>query len=300
MALTILDGGMGQELVRRQGSATPLWSTQALLDAPELVRAVHDDFFAAGAEVATANTYALLPDRLAPHGLEDRLEDLSLLACTLAARARDAAGGGLVAGSLGPLGFSYRPDLAPPVEHAAEIHARVAAIQARVVDVLILETMSSVDEAHGGLLGAQSTGKPVWLALSVDDGDGTRLRSGEKLSKVAPLLADLRPDRVLLNCSRPEAVSQGLPVLAGMGVPFGAYANGFTQIDPAFDRIGATTDLLSVREDVGPDRYADFAAAWVTMGARTVGGCCEISPAHIATMARRLKPGTVPPATASG
>ena len=290
MAITILDGGMGQELVRRAGRATALWSTQALLDTPELVAAVHADFFAAGAEVATTNTYSVLPDRLAPHGLEDRLEALTDIACTLAVRARDAAGAGLVAGSLGPIGFSYRPDLAPSPEEAAEIYAPIALRQARVVDVLLLETMSSVDQARGGLMGAGAAGKPVWLALSVDDNDGARLRSGEALADVAPLLAEFAPERVLLNCSTPEAVSQGLPVLAGLGVPFGAYANGFTRIDPRFDRIGATVDLLETRQDVGPDRYATIAVGWAALGAETIGGCCEIGPAHIAALVQRLKP----------
>ena len=290
MTLTILDGGMGQELVRRAGRATPLWSTQALLDAPELVRAVHQDFFDAGAEVATANTYALLPDRLIAFGMEDRLADLTETACQIAAQARDAAGGGIVAGSLGPLGFSYRPDLAPPPEQAAEIYATIAALQARVVDVLLLETMSSLDQARGGLMGAKTAGKPVWLALSVSDTDGTCLRSGEKLSDIAALLAEFRPEHVMLNCARPEAVSQGLSILAQFDVPFGAYANGFTQIDPRFNAIGATTDLLSTREDIGPKAYADFAERWVNIGASIVGGCCEIGPDHIATLTRRLKP----------
>lgn len=290
MAITFLDGGMGQELVRRAGRATPLWSTQALLDAPDLVAAVHADFFAAGAEVATANTYSVLPDRLAPHGLEDRLEALTDAALALAARARDAAGAGLVAGSLGPLGFSYRPDLTPLPERAADIYAPIAARQARVADVLILETMSSVAQARGGLMGAGSAGRPVWLALSVRDDDGTRLRSGEALDEVAPLVAEFRPDRVLLNCAPPEAVTQGLAILARMGVPFGAYANGFVRIDPRFDRIGATTDLLETRRDIGPERYAAFAARWAAAGATTIGGCCEIGPAHIAALVDRLGP----------
>lgn len=290
MTLTILDGGMGQELVRRAGRATPLWSTQALLDAPDLVRAVHQDFFAAGAEVATADTYALLPDRLVAFGLQDRLEELTETACRIAAETCDEAGHGLVAGSLGPLGFSYRPDLAPPPEQAAEIYAHIAALQSRIVDVLLLETMSSIDQARGGLMGAKTAGKPVWLALSVSDADGTRLRSGENLSDIAPLVAEFLPERVLLNCARPEAVSQGLPILVQFGILFGAYANGFTQIDPRFNTIGATTDLLTTREDIGPERYADFAEDWVKAGATIVGGCCEIGPEHIATLTRRLKP----------
>ncbi len=67
--MIILDGGMGQELVKRAGKATDLWSMQALLDMPAVVRQVHDEYFAAGAEIATTNTYAVLPDRLETKGL---------------------------------------------------------------------------------------------------------------------------------------------------------------------------------------------------------------------------------------
>ena len=286
MKITILDGGMGQELVRRVGQATPLWAMQALLDAPELVRAVHDDFFEAGAEVATTNTYAVLPDRLAAFGLSDRLGDLIETACRLAADARDAAGHGLVAGSLGPLGFSYQPQNAPAPEVAAEIYADVARHQAAAVDVFIIETMSSVDQARGALMGAGVAGKPVWLALSVSDEDGTKLRSGEELAGIGPLLAEFTPERVLLNCSRPEAVSEGMPVLTRLHRHVGAYANGFTRIAEDFNKIGSTTDLLSARQDLGPAAYAAFAQDWVAAGAKTVGGCCEVGPAHIAALAQ--------------
>lgn len=290
MNITILDGGLGQELVRRAGEATPMWSLKALLEAPEMVRAVHDDFFAAGAEVATTNTYAVLPDRLAAFGMADRLEALTETACGLAMAAREAAGGGLVAGALGPLGFSYQPDKAPPAEQAAEIYANVARVQARQVDVLLLETMSSVDQARGGMMGAQVAGKPVWLALSVDDADGTKLRSGEDLAAIAPVLETYSPARVLINCARPEAVTQAMPILARLHRHVGGYANGFARIETGFNRIGATVDMLQAREDIDPAAYAGFAAEWVAAGARTVGGCCEIGPAHIAELARRFKP----------
>ncbi len=288
MTITILDGGMGQELVRRMGRATPLWAIQGLLDAPDLVRAVHDDFFAAGAEVATTNSYAVLPDRLAAFGLSERLGELIALSCRLAADARDAAGHGLVAGSLGPLGFSYQPDKAPPSEMAAEIYADVARLHAPLVDVLILETMSSVDQARGALMGAGLAGKPIWLAFSVTDSDGTRLRSGEALADIGPLITEFAPERVLLNCSRPEAVSEGLPILATLHPHVGAYANGFTRIADDFNRIGVTTDMLGKRQDLGPAAYAAFARDWVAAGARTVGGCCEVGPAHIAALAEEF------------
>ena len=286
--ITLLDGGMGQELIARAGQATALWSVQALLDDPHMVRDVHDAYFAAGAQAATTNSYSVLPDRLDTHGIGDKLEFLSVLACELACQARDAHGSGLVLGSLGPQGFSYQPDKAPPADQAAEVYANLARIHARFVDAHILETMASVDQARGGLMGAGVTGKPVWLSLSVDDTDGTKLRSGEPVSDILPLLAKFKPQVVSFNCSLPEAVSQAIPLLAGSGMTVGAYANGFTGIADTFDHIGATVDMLAARTDLGPDRYADFAQTWVDAGATVIGGCCEVGPAHIAALAARF------------
>ena len=287
--MMILDGGMGQELVARAGKATSLWSVQALLDAPEVVRQVHDEYFAAGADIATTNSYSVLPDRLEPHGMLDRLEELVRLACQLATDAREAHGSGMVAGGLGPQGFSYQPDKAPPAEQAAEVYANLAQIQAQYVDVHLLETMSSVDQARGGLIGAGVTGKPVWVALSVRDDDGTRLRSGELLSDVIPLLEEFNPAAVFINCSKPEAVDTAVPILAKSGRLVGAYANGFTGIAADFNKVGATVDMLSARRDLDPNAYADFADGWAAHGATIIGGCCEVGPAHIAELSRRLK-----------
>ncbi len=59
----------------------------------------------------------------------------------------------------------------------------MARVHADYVDFHLLETMSSIDQARGGLMGAGVTGKPVWVSLSVDDTDGTKLRSGEPLAR---------------------------------------------------------------------------------------------------------------------
>lgn len=284
--MIILDGGMGQELVKRAGRATDNWSMQSMLDAPEMVRAVHDEYFAAGAQVATTNTYMLLPDRMAPKGLGDRIEDLNRSACAMAVAARDAHGSGMVAGSLGPQGFSYQPDLCPPADQAAADYAPLAAIHAEYVDVHILETMASVDQARGGLMGTAGTGLPVWLSLTVDDADGTRLRSGEPLADILPLVAEFGPEAVLLNCSLPEVISDGLPILAAAGLRCGAYANGFTGIHKDFNSIHATAELLAARQDLGPAEYLEFAQGWADAGAGIVGGCCEVGPGHIAALAK--------------
>ena len=75
--ITLLDGSIGQELVKRSGEKpTPLWSTMVMLDDTKLLSAVHDEYFSVGATVATTNTYPVLKDRLERVGLEGRLEEL--------------------------------------------------------------------------------------------------------------------------------------------------------------------------------------------------------------------------------
>ena len=288
MNVTILDGGMGQELIRRSGRATGLWSTQALLENPGLVQDVHGDFFAAGADIATTDTYAILPDRLEKHNIGESLETLAKLACEIAVQARDMHGEGQIAGSVGPLGFSYQPHLAPPSNEAAEIYGRLARIHAPYIDFHIAETMASVDQVKGALMGLSVTGKPVWIAMTVDDSDGTKLRSGEPIKDIEPLLEEYAPAALLVNCSRPEAVSAALPELVDLGYPVGAYANGFTEIASSFNKIGATVDQLTSRTDLDPKTYADFAETWIDLGATMIGGCCEVGPAHIAELKRRF------------
>jgi len=290
MTITILDGGMGQELLARSAAkATGLWSAQILLDYPDLVREVHADYLDAGADVITTNSYILHRDRLAPFGVEDRFEQLHSLACRLAVEARDVHGAGLVAGSLGPNARSYRPDLALPEDRAVEAFAEIARLQAPYVDLLLCETMSSIEQARGAVLGALTVGLPVWPSVTVDDYDGTRLRSGQEISLVVELCNAMSLDTVLVNCSIPEAVNIAVGALTGCGLRVGAYANGFTHINDAFLEPGANVDVLQKRKDLDPEAYAEFAADWVTRGVGIVGGCCEVGPAHIALLAKRFK-----------
>ncbi|MCA2011359.1 homocysteine S-methyltransferase family protein [Cereibacter sphaeroides] len=288
--ITLMDGGMGQELVRRSGDEpTPLWATRVMMDHPGMVQAIHADYFAAGASLATTNTYAIHHDRLVKVALDHRFAALYDAALSEAERARDAQGRGFLAGSMGPLVASYRPDTLPPHAEAVAKYAEVAAILAPRVNVLLGESVASLAHAaaliEGALQGAPS--KPLWLSVTVDDEDGRKLRSGEDVADLAPLVADV--DAVLANCSAPEAMDQAMPVLARFGKPFGAYANGFTQITSDFLKDSPTVDALSSRPEMTPDRYAEFIMGWVRQGATLVGGCCEIGPAHIAAVAARLR-----------
>ena len=289
MQITLLDGGMGQELVARSpDEPTGLWSTKIMMDHPHLVSDVHRDYFRAGADIATVNSYAIHRDRLVPHGLEDLFADLHRTACELACAARDEAGLGRVAGSLGPLGWSYSHEGAPPADAAAELYREICEIQSPYVDLFLIETIATVEQADGALRGAHGHGKPVWLAVTIDDGDGTKLRSGERLASLAAVLSDHPPEAILLNCSTPEAIQQGLSVLRDFALPFGAYANGFVRIESYFLEADSAVDGLEAREDLSPAAYADFVDTWLAMGASIVGGCCEVGPAHIAAIAERV------------
>ena len=286
--ITLLDGGMGQELIARSGDApTPLWATQVMIDHPGLVQAIHADYFAAGASMATTNTYALHRDRLAGTPAAAQFAALHAQALAEARAARDAAGRGRIAGSIGPLGASYRADVGPAHETATRLYAEIAAILAPQVDVILGETIATLAQARALLEAALPMGRPVWLSVTVDDRDGTRLRSGEPVADLAGIARD-GASAVLANCSAPEAMTAALEALSAANLPYGCYANGFQQITDDFLKDRPTVDALSARPEMVPELYADFAEHWVRQGATIIGGCCETTPAHIAAIARRL------------
>ena len=288
--ITLLDGGMGQELLARSGDEpTPLWATRVMLDHPGLVREIHSAYFEAGASVATTNTYAIHHDRLTGFGLDPMFHTLHLRALAEAHEAKAAHGGGLIAGSMGPLIGSYRPEVTLPIEQAAPLYAEIATILGPHVDVILCETMASVTMCHGAILGAAVARRPVWLAVTVDDNDGARLRSGEPITDLSAILGNSPVTAVLANCSVPEAMTAAMTALATLGLPFGGYANGFTHISGNFLKNAPTVKELTHRHDLTPEKYADFAMTWVDMGATIIGGCCEVGPAHIRHLATFLR-----------
>jgi S-methylmethionine-dependent homocysteine/selenocysteine methylase len=302
--VVLLDGGMGQELLRRTRAApSPLWSAQVMIDHPQAVEDLHLDYIRAGAKVLTINAYSAEPTRLEAHGLAGRFAELQRLACTLALRARDrtgAAGADVrIAGCLPPLEWSYRPEIARSADEAEPVYAQVVAEQAPHVDLFLCETMAAAGEAAGAARAAAASGKPVWVSWTVAERPAGLLRSGEAVGVAAAALDGVAVEAVLANCSSPEAVGAAMPALAATGLPFGGYANGFAPFDEGH-AVGATVESLDARTDLGPQAYADHAMAWVSAGATIVGGCCETGPAHIAALARRLEAAGHAPAGALG
>lgn len=275
----LLDGALGTELERRGVRADlPLWSARALLEAPEVVRAIHADYLDAGCAMLTANSFRTQGRVLERAGLGERAGELTSLAVSLArAAAGDTAREVLVLGSAPTLEDCYRPDRVPAQRELTREHAEhVANLLAAGVDGVLVETMNSVREAVAAAAAVSARGAP--LLISFVCGSGARLLSGESLADALGAVARFEPDCVAVNCLPPSAVGPCLPVLAAAGRPFGVYAN-----------LGAPGPGAGPRaEALTPREFAAEAARWLDAGARLLGGCCGTTPAHLRAVAAGL------------
>tara|TARA_A100001015_G_scaffold275580_1_gene332979 strand:+ start:831 stop:1736 length:906 start_codon:yes stop_codon:yes gene_type:complete len=287
--IILLDGGMGQELMKRSKSAPhPLWSAQILKKEPKLVENLHIDFIKAGARVISLNTYTATPERLEREGAKEMFNELHEKAIEVANRARDHCNISdvRIAGCLPPLYGSYKPEITPSLEECIDRYDVISKKQAPYVDLFICETMSSIKEAEAAITAATSEKVETWCSLTISDQDNLLLRSHEKLKEAIIYLNRLNHEANLLNCSVPEVISASLNCLNNVAKPFGAYANGFTSVDAL--EIGGTVDVLKSRDDLGPEKYFNHVMRWLKTGAKIIGGCCEISPLHIEYICEKL------------
>ncbi|WP_210725773.1 homocysteine S-methyltransferase family protein [Arthrobacter silvisoli] len=291
--MTILDGGMGRELARRGAPfRQPEWSALALMEAPEHVQAVHEDFIAGGARIITSNSYALVPFHIGEERFAADARALASRAGRLARAAADSSGHSVrVAGSLPPLFGSYRPDLFD-AGRAPSVLAPLVDGLAPHVDLWLAETQSSIAEARAIRAGLPDDGKPFWLSLTLRDEhvDGPAvLRSGETVGDAAEAAVGLGAEALLFNCSRPEVMGAALAAAQtaverlGAELELGVYANAFP---PQPEDATANDGLDELREDLDPAGYLEWAAAWREQGAGIIGGCCGIGPEHIAAISR--------------
>jgi len=287
--ITLLDGGMGQELLRRSSRAvTPMWSADIMLNEPILVRDLHREFIDSGARVITLNTYTATPQRLKRENQLHQLDTLHQRAMNAAQEAIDLAqcNDVAIAGCLPPLVASYRPDVSLSFEDSLATYRRLVELQSPASDLFICETMSSITEARAACTAAIESGKPVWVALTVSDEHPEQLRSGESLKDALLAIQSFDTQATLLNCSQPEAISACWSLLGMQKGQVGAYANGFVSVDSLYP--GDTVETLEMRQDLSPQQYAEHAMSWVRKGASIIGGCCEIGPQHIKALHGRL------------
>lgn len=292
--LLILDGGTGRELARSGAPfRQPEWSALALIEGPHFVSAVHRAYVAAGADVITTNSYAVVPFHIGEDRFAAQGASLAALAGQLAREVADeahAANGRKVhvAGSLPPVCGSYRPDLVD-LDRARPVLETLVSALAPHVDHWLAETLSSLAEARLAAALTAPTGKPIWLSFTLEDEKPTpepTLRSGESVVEAARLARELGAAALLFNCSQPEVMEAAVrAATAELGaespIRIGVYANAFP---PMAADAEANAGLSPIRADLTPDGYGRFAAAWHSAGASILGGCCGIGPEHIAAL----------------
>lgn len=293
---TILDGGMGREL-KRIGAPfrQPEWSALAMIEAPDMVQAVHQAYIAAGAGVITTNSYALVPFHIGEERFAAQGQALAERAGAVARQAADAAGRAVrVAGSLPPVCGSYRPDLYDAAEARRLLAPLIAGLGGQI-DLWLAETLSATAEAETIAAALAGDGRPLWLSFTLEDGaeDAAvhpRLRSGEGIDAAVRVALESKAEALLFNCSQPEvmraavlAARAALDAAGAAQVPVGVYSNAFPPQDPDAT---ANETLLPIRADLDPAGYLGWVGQWLDAGAGIVGGCCGIGPEHIAAIAQ--------------
>ena len=282
--LTILDGGMGGELIRRGWPSGGLWSAKALLENPEVVRAVHQDYVSAGAQVIITNSYSTVPSYLAKEDMQSRYVELTEIAARLAREVADAAPAEVrVAGCLPPLSESYRPDLVPGDDESRPIYSEIIKALSADVDLYLCETMSSVREAVNAASSVRETDpdKPLWVALTLADEPGGGLRSGENMDQVVSALEPYDVDAFLFNCTDPTSISVALEELVPLtNKPTGAYPNRF-HVPPGWT---LDNEIAVEPTEMTVEDYLAFVDTWRRSGATIIGGCCGVGPEFIAAL----------------
>jgi enediyne biosynthesis protein CalE2 len=284
--LIVLDGAMGTELERR-GIPTPLplWSAQALLDAPDTIRAIHEDYVRAGADIITADTFRTTPRALAKAGRAGEAERLVERAVGLARAAAEHTRGArevLVAGGLAPLEDCYRADLSPEPAAAEREHAEQAVRLARQgVDLILIETMNTIAEAKAALRGAKPAGVPVLVSFICKS--AREIWSGEPLADAVGAVEPFKPDAILVNCVPPGMLADCLGEMSrATRLPLGCYPNA--------GEPNMAEGTWNFDAEWTPERFAEAASGWVARGAQIVGGCCGIGPDHIRALRLALPP----------
>ncbi|MFT5699056.1 MAG: S-methylmethionine-dependent homocysteine/selenocysteine methylase [Desulforhopalus sp.] len=294
--ITLLDGGMGRELLRMGAPfRQPEWSALALMETPDLVKKAHESFAAAGSNVLTTSNYAVVPFHIGEKRFSTEGGKLTALSGLLARQVASAFGCE-VAGSLPPIFGSYRPDLFVHEQAPALLKTIIDGLSPHV-DLWLAETTSSISEAQAVAEALSGDDRPLWLAFTLLDeieshGKTPRLRSKETVISAVNSAIDFGVSAILFNCSQPEvmlpAIDTAINELKRLKVdlPIGVYANAFSAIEKDAQ---ANVTTQETRQELDPAGYLDFVDTWCRHGATIIGGCCGIGPEHIAILHERLK-----------
>ena len=301
--MIILDGGLGRQL-EAMGAPfrQPEWSAAALIEGPHFVRAAHDAFIAAGADVISTNSYAVVPHHIGEETYAQRADELLTIAAREAREAASAAERHVrVAASVPPMFGSYLPG-AFDSSRGRQMMKQFRRQLAPVADIFCGETLGSIAEVTAFLDVFGDVAAELWVSVTLEDADADpenpRLRSGESLLDLLHAVERHRHDALLFNCSQPEVMADAIRLARstldrfarqhGKAEPLiGVYANAFPLMDE--DYKGSNTSVHKLRADITPENYTRYAREWAALGADIIGGCCGISPDHIAHLVTTLR-----------
>ncbi|HUX08823.1 MAG TPA: homocysteine S-methyltransferase family protein [Acidobacteriota bacterium] len=281
--VVLLGGATGTELARRGANfSKPLWSAQALLDNPKLVREIHTDYIRAGAEIVIANTFRTARVTLAEAGygnLADELPDMAVSLLLLAIESENAQDRVVPTGCLSPLlgGTNSSQNLTDTeLEGEHEEHAVRQTLAG--AELIAVETMVTVREAVIALRAAKAAGVPA--IVSFVPTDARHIMSGETIDTAVRAVEPLRPLAISLNCCPTEIMDKALPTLRSLtNLPVGAYAHM---------GIPGREDQSKDESEITATQYAARAEEWVERGLNIIGTCCGSTPEFTAALYERL------------
>jgi homocysteine S-methyltransferase len=289
----VLDGGLATELERHGTDLRgPLWSARCLAERPHAVRAVHLDYFRAGAHVATTASYQASFEGFARIGF-DRRQTTELLqrSVHLASEARDIVEAEtgtdrFVAASMGCYGAfladgsEYRGDYGLSVRQLMDWHRpRLEALVEAKPDLLACETIPCAQEVEALVRLLEASPIPAWISVSCQD--DALLRNGDPIAAAAEAANDC--DQVMalgVNCTAPQHVEELLRSLRSVTRKILlAYPNSGE---------GWDADQKSWIGTKAPWNWAAATRRWREAGAAWIGGCCRTTPATVCEIARAM------------
>lgn len=276
--VVLADGAMGT-LLRERGWRAP--HEVAALDAPELVRSIHQDYIAAGADLILTNTFEANRAVLERHGLGDRVHRANTVACRIARDAREITGQPLfIGGSIGPIGRELALGTLTLADAFNAHREQVEALVEGGVDAIVLETFPGLREAREAIRAVRAvTDLPVVAMLNFSADLSSP--AGESASEIVRGLAEAGADLVGVNCGvGPQAALDIMEQMAR---------------DPAHPPLAIQPNAGLPRQQgaalvysATPDYFADFALRARDLGAVYIGGCCGTTPAHVRAMREAL------------
>jgi methionine synthase I (cobalamin-dependent)/5,10-methylenetetrahydrofolate reductase len=278
----LCDGAMGT-LLYAKGIFLNRSYDELNLSQPDLVRGIHRDYAAAGADILETNTFGANAVRLAHHGLADKTREINLAGARLA-RAEAEPKGVLVAGSVGPLGIRIEPlGKTSLAEARATFAEQIEALAEGGVDLIILETFGYLQEIHQAILAARQVAPKLPLVALVTIDDEGNCLDGATPETFAAKLSDWGADVIGCNCSvGPAPMLDAIErARAAATPPLCAMPNA--GMPRSVD--GRNIYLCS------PEYMASYARKFLRAGVTLVGGCCGTTPEHIRALRSALRAG---------